>query len=371
MVAHGIIALEEKLGMQGRPLIEHPHLRVMAGTSTGALITGAIAAGMTGAEILQLYIDLGKVIFSKSETLRPFGKQTPLLSAIRPPVKLVQAVKQIPVLGELFMYSLLPARYDWGPFTQAFSQVMATQHKKGLLPSPNPTIKELGDWLRSKPNQATLIITTVEVMNRRTHFIKTTSTEQFPEMQVIDALRASSCIPTMWYPVISAAMGETYGGQPRSLIDGGVGNFGNPALVAAWELCNPRNKNLDKAQDAERQHDPQTVTIYSFGTGFVSEWAYWRKFGSPQGWWALNWAGRSLDLFVDSTVREQSRDIVEQYRGIDLRRFQIALDAPIAGDNFSLIPTVLQEKGKILAERVRLNQHARKGPQFDPEGIWH
>ena len=44
IVAQALIALEEELG--GGPLIQRPELQIMAGTSTGAIITAAIAMGM-------------------------------------------------------------------------------------------------------------------------------------------------------------------------------------------------------------------------------------------------------------------------------------------------------------------------------------
>ena len=43
IVARALIALEEELG--GGPLIEHPQIKILAGTSTGAIITAGIALG--------------------------------------------------------------------------------------------------------------------------------------------------------------------------------------------------------------------------------------------------------------------------------------------------------------------------------------
>ncbi len=61
IVAKALIDLEAEMG--GRPLIEHPSLNVMAGTSTGAIITAAIAAGMSAKEITDLYVAAGSSVF--------------------------------------------------------------------------------------------------------------------------------------------------------------------------------------------------------------------------------------------------------------------------------------------------------------------
>ena len=61
IVARALMALEEELG--GGPLIDLPQLKVLAGTSTGAIITAAIAMGMTAKEITQLYTSMGQDVF--------------------------------------------------------------------------------------------------------------------------------------------------------------------------------------------------------------------------------------------------------------------------------------------------------------------
>src|SRR5512143_2236768 len=61
IVAQALIALEEELG--SGPLIQRPELKIMAGTSTGAIITAAIAMGMSAIEIAQVYLDMGQKVF--------------------------------------------------------------------------------------------------------------------------------------------------------------------------------------------------------------------------------------------------------------------------------------------------------------------
>ena len=176
----------------------------------------------------------------------------------------------------------------------------------------------------------TVIITATEVAARRTHFLKTTATEQYRHMKLIDAMLASSCIPTYFPPI------ELPAGEPvkRWLVDGGVGIFGNPALVTAWELCDPRNP------DDTRRYNPAQTTVFSFGTGTVPAAIYQRTFGDASRWWALEWIERVIDIFMDTAIRQQSRDLVFAYPEIDLRRFQVALPEVIDPDRFDLAVTL-------------------------------
>src|SRR5690349_15849722 len=61
IVARALVALEKELG--GRPLIEHPSIKILIGTSTGSLITGGIALGMTAQELADLYVEAAQIVF--------------------------------------------------------------------------------------------------------------------------------------------------------------------------------------------------------------------------------------------------------------------------------------------------------------------
>lgn len=359
IVAHGIIELENILGT--RPLIDDPRVKVLAGTSTGSLIAASLALGLTGEQILALYTQLGERAFSQAGTLRPYGVRIPLLSRARLPIGVVRALEKVPLsIGELLLYLLMPARYSFGPLRAIIRETLGNHPVLGA----NPTLAEVGAYLRAKPNQPTLIITAVEVAARQTRFLKTTSTETYERMTLTDALLASSSIPTYFDPIPLPA---TSGRRPtRWLVDGGVGNFGNPALVVAWEMCEPLGSG--------RGYNPADVTLYSFGTGFAPAEVYEKEYGSARNWWALDWSLRAADLFVDDTIREQARNLIGQYRGIDLRRFQVLLDRVVEPDRFDLLDDYLMQKGEQLRRLVRQNRHALRSTEditqrHDPERI--
>lgn len=359
MVAHAIIELEAILGAS--PLINDPRVKVLAGTSTGSLIAAGLALGLTGEELVALYTQLGERVFSQAGTLRPFGVRVPLLSRGRLPIGLVRALRRLPLsIGEVLLYVLMPARYSLDPLRAIIRETLGRNSSLG----PDPTLAEVGAYLRAKPNRPTLIITAVEVGARQTRFLKTTPGETYGHMKLADALLASSSIPTYFDPIpIPPPPGER---PTRWLVDGGVGNFGNPALVVAWELCEPH--------PPARGYDPADVTLYSFGTGYVPAEIYDKTYGAAPRWWALDWAIRATDLFVDDTIREQTRNLIAQYRGIDLRRFQVQLDRVVEPDRFDLLGTYLHQKGEQLRRLVRQNRHALRpleevDQRHDPERI--
>src|SRR5689334_22485677 len=76
IVAQALIALEQELG--GGPLIKQPAVKILAGTSTGALITAGIAIGMTAQEIADLYIQAGHKVFPPFAPWLPGFIRSPL-----------------------------------------------------------------------------------------------------------------------------------------------------------------------------------------------------------------------------------------------------------------------------------------------------
>ena len=362
MVAYGIIELEKYLGLEeGQPLVSDPRVKVLAGTSTGSILASGLAIGMTGKQLVAMYKALGEVVFGKPGPLRPFGNTVPLLSKLQLPMGVIRFIEKFPVFGEILVYSMYPARYSLEPLRDVLRKEL--ENIVGA-DTAHYTMSQLGDYLQANTaGKPTLIITAMEVLARKTRFIKSTSVSSFKDFELVEAIVASSCIPTYFPPVpISPKSGET---PTRYLVDGGVGNFENPAFVAAWEMCYPQNP------DENRRYDPETVTIYSFGTGYQPTEVYRKKFGLPTNWWALDWSQRVIDMFLVDAVREQSRTLISTYQGIDLRRFQLVFDQFVSADDFTLVDTYLKEKGAVLQERIRNNQHALTGIQFDPEGINH
>ena len=150
---------------------------LLAGTSTGAIITAGIATGLFGEEIHHLYCDLGPVIFKKTwrSTLWPLTRY----------------------------------RYPLEPLQKALDDQMGG--------------KTMADfWAPDKP--VDLVITAFDLVENKTLFIKPFKerTGEDP-WQVTKAVLASSSVPSYFPPV------------DNRYVDGGVGSYHNPCYVAAYE----------------------------------------------------------------------------------------------------------------------------------------
>ncbi|MCL4875434.1 MAG: patatin-like phospholipase family protein [Anaerolineae bacterium] len=388
MVARGLVELQKQLGV--KRLIDDPRLKVVAGTSTGSIISSMIACGFTAEEMVDLYKNLGPEVFSAPGRLRPFGKNIPLLSRWKVPPRLFRLIEK----SHFLKYALFPARYSFAPLEKLIKARMEERAKNGDLPNANPTMEQLGEFLvKQKQRDLTVVITAADVVSRRTLFVKTSLPEEessepdkqaayskarLAKMPLITAMMASSCIPTYWDPVEEIVPDIDDKPQKGYLVDGGVGNFGNPAAIVAWELCdNHRRKDLITADRENARHnpyDPQDVTIFSFGTGYMNDEMYKKQYGTPDRWWAIEWASRAIDLFMNDANRQQSRGIVTQYRGIDLRRYQIELPIMVEADDVNALDTLERLGADLLAKNIAENRHALnpdKKLRYDPEHIWN
>lgn len=171
IVARALSILEEHLG-QAAPEI----FCLAAGTSTGSVISAGIAAGLSGADMHALYMELGPTIFPKTFRSR---------------------------LWPFFRY-----RYPQGPLKQALYA-----HLGELT---------MGDlWERSPRINA--VITIFDLLENRTRFIKPYKPE-YTDWPLVTAVLASSAVPT-YFPIVQGRY-----------VDGGVGSYANPVYVAAYEL---------------------------------------------------------------------------------------------------------------------------------------
>jgi patatin-like phospholipase/acyl hydrolase len=327
VIAQALIALEDELG--GGPLINHPQIKIMAGTSTGAIITAAIAMGMKAEDIAQVYLDMGQQVF--------------------PPLAPAWFPKALEQANEIVRIVLQPHLYSNEKLIEVLRQFIERQTGKADL-----SLAELNE--RLGPDKA-LILTAVNINERRTRFLKTYK-EDNGDWKLWEAILASSSAPIalpVW-PRVEAGEKRAY------YTDGGVGNYGNPAYVVAQEAI------------VFRGYAPEDVSVLSFGTGWVNGANYERANGVPTGWHGLDWARNAPNLLVGDNARAQSLDIIEGFghNQIDFRRFQFALETDISADAYGDDATYARMKklGDELGERIRHDQFAPNAdPQYDPEGL--
>ena len=170
IVTQALSMLEKHVG---QPL--HESARLYAGTSTGSIISAALAAGLSASKIHELYLQLGANIFRKS--------------------------------WRTFFFPLTRYRYPQEPLESALHEQLGDMKMKDLW-------KDLS--LRD------VVITAFDVLTNETCFIKPWKL-QYQEWSLVMAVLASSCVPTYFPPV------------DGRYVDGGVGSYANPCYVAAYE----------------------------------------------------------------------------------------------------------------------------------------
>jgi predicted acylesterase/phospholipase RssA len=169
MVAKALAVVEAK---EKRSWFDAIHMA--AGTSTGSIISAAIACGIPAETIHELYVSLGDTIFRKS------------LRSIWP---------------------LSGYKYPNEPLASALRNMLGERRMGELWAGPKPL---------------DLIITVRDLVENRTRFVKSWKPE-YQDWKIWYAVLCSSTVPT-YFPVVDGRY-----------VDGGVGSYTNPCYYAAYE----------------------------------------------------------------------------------------------------------------------------------------
>jgi predicted acylesterase/phospholipase RssA len=172
IVTRALTMLEEHLGQS-----IYSRFRLMAGTSTGAIIAASLGAGLSAKRLDELYLQNGHEIFQPSWRTLVW----PLLARYR--------------------YALEPLK-------------IALRQEIGDL--------TMGDlWSTEPPTD--VVITLFDLVENRSRFVKSWKHE-YDDWPVYKAILASSSVPT-YFPVVDGRY-----------VDGGVGSYTNPCYLAAYEM---------------------------------------------------------------------------------------------------------------------------------------
>jgi hypothetical protein len=170
VVTRALTMLEDHLGKPCREIFQ-----LTAGSSTGSIISAGIGAGLTGAQMTQLYKDLGATIFEKTLRSR--------------------------------LWLITKYRYPHGPLEAALRKHIGDF--------------KMGDfWAPGHPID--VLITAFDLLEDRTRFIKPWKAE-YADWPVVKAVLASASVPT-FFPAVEGRY-----------VDGGVGSYANPCYPAAFE----------------------------------------------------------------------------------------------------------------------------------------
>ena len=171
IATQALTMLEESLGS---PV--HDFARLYAGTSTGSIISSALAVGLSASQIHNLYLTLADTVFRRS--------------------------------WRTALFPLSRYRYEREPLEAALQEQLGDIKMKDL-------------WVDLRLTD--LVITTFDVLTNKTLFIKPWKL-QYQDWLLRYAVLTSSCVPTYFPPV------------DGRYLDGGVGSYMNPCYLAAYEL---------------------------------------------------------------------------------------------------------------------------------------
>lgn len=348
IVAQALAALEKEWG--GKPLIQHPSLKILAGTSTGTIISLGLALGATAQELIENYKVTAQGVF-------------PLLTPPWFPAFLTSLVRDFKLLTQNSVYS-----------SESLKQ-LTRNFIRQKTNNPDLTLGELqAKFLR---RDQVMLITTLDITNRRSLIIKSDNPD-YADWPVWQAVLASSSPPTYLPPIK-----RTDKNGIKYLTDGGAGSFGNPAYIAAREAVQWRGLL------------PEEISVFSFGTGWLPAEILVAEQGTPDHWHGLRWAENVPQLlFLNDLARTQSLDIVDDFmmqglanqplpsdsdidfttwfspQAMDFRRFQIALKHDVPTDDAApQYTSELEALGVALGQCVVNDQHALKSKKYDPEGL--
>ncbi len=200
-----LIELESQLGGLTRDFVDY-----CAGTSTGALITAAIAAGRTAQDILNIYTTRSKEIFT--------------------PTGVIADAKRI---AEGYMYD--PKNVQKVLLSEFGAEAAWVINDCPIKVMISATAMNGHNWFFVKDNPR--------------------NAQTTGGVKLIDAGIASACAPTYFnYWTIAGIMGQTI-----SFFDGGVGGTANPAYQACVEAF------------LYDDFSPQDSSVISLGTGYYPQ----------------------------------------------------------------------------------------------------
>ena len=269
----------------GKPV--HSIFRLAVGTSTGSIISAGIGAGFSAKQMTGLYKEMGAYIFPNSM--------------------------------RKLLFPLTRYQYPAEPLLKALDGQFGEM--------------KMGDFWREEIH-TDVVITTYDLLKNRTLFIKPWK-EEYALWSVVKAVQASCTVPT-YFPVVE----DRY-------IDGGVGSYGNPCYVAAYEAKECLKWN------------PKETTLISIGTGRAP---HSFRPGMVKRLWAWDWISPVLNVFSQSTYDQQVHLVKTYFRELDFRRFQINLREPIGMDDIS-------QMDQLIAYGTRLGRMILNDSYDNDQGI--
>jgi hypothetical protein len=283
------VALAKLEGVTGRPARET--FSFVAGTSTGALIAAAIAAGVPATRMVELYVDRAREIFTG----------VPILNTLR----------------RIFTGSM----YSTRKLRDVISEELGPEAR--------------GWSLNDSPID--LLITSKGVPGGKAwYFVRDNPRNSgcTGRLGLVDCTTASAAAPTYFEPW---TIEEPPGSPSRcervgEAIDGGVGVAGNPVYQACVE-----------AFYYSEGYEPEETIAISIGTG--------RFLGKERPTWIWSWLQWILGELLESPGEQQTEIVWRHFREMPFYRIDTELKEPIDLDDTGAVEK-LRGYGEELARLI-------------------
>jgi hypothetical protein len=282
--AQALVKLEQTTGKLTRETFSFA-----AGTSTGAIITAAVAAGVPAAKVLDLYVNRSEEIFTNS----PLNIFRRFFQGYMYPTK---------VLHDILAEELGAAK-DWNLNDSPIDVLLTAKQVPEGIP-----------WYLVRDNPKNAGCT--------------------GRLGLVDCTTASAAAPTYFQPW---SVADLSGPPPHCdpvglLVDGGVGVAGNPVYQACVE-----------AFYYSAEYKPEETTTVSLGTGKYAN--------RTMPTWIYPWAAWLLDELLESPAEQQTEITWRQFPDMLFYRIDTELKQDIPLDGVKYI-NLLVEYGEELAETI-------------------
>lgn len=249
--------VEKILEKKGHKL--HTYFDLVAGTSTGSILAGAIACHKSAEEIINLYNDEGKNIFLPSVRRQRKWRQISKLAG--------NSIRQF--------------------FTRFLGTNVLYPHEKGENGLAKVLERKLGPTKLREIQEPRIVIPAYDVYNRNTTWFSNNppddASQWYDNIELWKICTASASAPTYFPPYNLPFNTEQY--LPH--IDGGV-SANNPSLIA-----------LARALELDPELNLSKMAVLSIGTGnTTSPYTY----QDIKRWGALNWAQNIPSIFMDPSA---------------------------------------------------------------------
>ncbi|NLV75276.1 MAG: patatin-like phospholipase family protein [Chloroflexi bacterium] len=206
-----------------------------------------------------------------------------------------------------------------------------TRYRYSLKPLFQALSAEIGNLPlkahAARPGAPVLVLPVFDLVENRSRLVKSYKPE-YGEWPLAQAVIASCAVPT-YFPVV--------GGR---YVDGGVGAFANPTYLAAYEAYYLQG------------WDPAETTLISLGAGRTPRPANAPRYGRFHTW---QWVEPMLSAFLQSASDQQIHLVQTFFANLDLRRFEVDLDAPIQMDDATAMGA-LEDYGIAMGRKILNDQ---------------